>query len=152
MADDLDAMPIQPPLAAVAYLVMAWGLQYGLATPRLVPPAWGGAGLVLLGAGVVLYVWAIVLFRRAGTPYQTGAPSVLVESGPYRLSRNPMYLGLTAILLGIGLLVGTLPFLLVPLVFVLTVNLVHVPREERALEETIGEPYRQYRERVRRWI
>lgn len=146
-------MPIRPPIVAAAYLVMAWGLQYGLRLPRIVPHPWDDVGLGLLGAGVALNVWAIILFRRAGTPYDTAeTPTALVESGPYRLSRNPMYLGLTTILLGIGLLVGTVPFLLVPAVFLLTMNLGYVPGEERTLETTFGEPYREYRQRVRRWI
>lgn len=146
-------MPIRPPIVAAAYIVMAWGLQYGLRPPRLVPQPWDDIGLVLLGAGAVLVIWPIILFRRAGTPYDIAeAPTALVESGPYRLSRNPMYLGLTMILLGIGLLVGTVPFLLVPAVFLLSMNLGYVPGEERTLEATFGEPYREYRQRVRRWI
>ncbi|MGH7573320.1 MAG: methyltransferase family protein [Gemmatimonadota bacterium] len=146
-------MSIRPPIVALAYLVMAWALDYGLRPPRLVPPPWDDVGLVLLGAGATLVVWPIVLFQRAGTSHDPAErPTALVESGPYRLTRNPMYLGVSAILLGIGLLVGTIPFLLVPAVFLLTMNLTWVPREERALEEEIGEPYRVYRGRVRRWI
>jgi protein-S-isoprenylcysteine O-methyltransferase Ste14 len=145
-------MPIRLPIVALACLVMAWGLDHGRA-PRVVPGRWDDAGLVLLGAGSALIAWSIVLFRRAGTSHDPAdTPTALVESGPYRLTRNPMYMGLTMILLGIGLVVGTVPFLLVPAAFLLTMELAYVPREERALEEAIGDEYREYRKRVRRWL
>jgi protein-S-isoprenylcysteine O-methyltransferase Ste14 len=145
-------MPIRPPVVALGYLVLAWGLDHGLGAPRVVPRPWVDAGLLLFGAGGILIAWSIVLFRRAGTSHDPAeTPTALVESGPYRLTRNPMYLGLATILLGIGLVVGTVPFLFVPAAFLLTMNLAYVPREERALEEAIGEPYQEYRKRVRRW-
>jgi protein-S-isoprenylcysteine O-methyltransferase Ste14 len=63
-----------------------------------------------------------------------------------------MYLGLTLIVLGIAIYGGSVPFLLVPVVFFLTLNLGFVPWEERRLEATFGDEYRAYREQVRRWL
>ncbi len=79
-------------------------------------------------------------------------PTALVTTGPFRFSRSPMYLGVTCLLLGIALLVGTLPLFLAPVAFALTMNASYIPREERNLERQFGQEYMDYKNRVRRWL
>jgi protein-S-isoprenylcysteine O-methyltransferase Ste14 len=93
------------------------------------------------------------LFLRAGTPLEPWqTPTALVATGPYRFTRNPMYLGLTLCLIGFALWLGTVtPAMLLP-VFVALLTLGFVRPEERRLEQRFGESYRAYKARVRRWI
>jgi protein-S-isoprenylcysteine O-methyltransferase Ste14 len=100
-----------------------------------------------------IVVWSWVLFRLAQTTINPfGRASCLVTMGPYRFSRNPMYLGLVAILVGVVLLLGSVsPVLVVPAFAWLMQKRVIEP-EERQLEEAFGEEYRTYRQRVRRWL
>jgi protein-S-isoprenylcysteine O-methyltransferase Ste14 len=95
----------------------------------------------------------VLQFKRHGTPVPTDQPTTaLVTTGVYGFSRNPLYLALTAIYLGIGLL---LPSLLVLALVVPVLILMHygvVVREEAYLERKFGEPYRAYKKRVRRWL
>ena len=104
-----------------------------------------------LSAAVVLP--ALLAFRRAATRPEPWRPATaLVTDGPYRLSRNPMYLGFTLLYLGIALLSGSLwPLLLLPLVL-LTMHFGVIVREEAYLERRFGEAYREYRRRVKRWL
>ena len=98
-------------------------------------------------------VWSILLFKKRGTPIDPyGRPTALVVTGPFRLSRSPMYLGLTTVLLGIAIYVGTLPWFLAPLAFALTMHVAFIPREERNLERQFGQEYLDYKNRVRRWL
>jgi protein-S-isoprenylcysteine O-methyltransferase Ste14 len=120
---------------------------------RLVPHTWAWLGLVPVAAGICLALSSARLFRRAATPIEPWeTPFVLVIDGPYRFTRNPMYLGLALSLLGLAVWLGTLtPFLVVPLfVWVLTARFVR--REEQRLEERFGSRYLAYKARVRRWI
>jgi protein-S-isoprenylcysteine O-methyltransferase Ste14 len=81
-----------------------------------------------------------------------GSPTVLVVSGPYRYTRNPIYLGMITILTGVCILLGTLsPFIVVPIFFTI-VRIAVIPYEERKLTTTFGEAYREYQKRVRRWF
>lgn len=111
------------------------------------------AGAALLLGGVTLAAWSQGLFRAARTttvPFETS--SQLITRGPYRFSRNPMYISLTMIYLGeAGILAQVWPLLLLPL----TVAYVHrivIPVEEARLREVFGDAYEQYCARVRRWI
>ena len=110
-------------------------------------------GWVLLSAGVAVAAWSLVLFRTARTttiPFEE--PSALVVSGPYRLSRNPMYLALTLAYLGEAAILGQV-WPLVPLVATFVyVNWTVIPFEERRLQETFGDAYARYRVTVRRWL
>ena len=110
-----------------------------------------GILLVLVGAATTLS--AVGFFRRARTSLVPIRPSTtLVSTGPYRFTRNPMYLGLAVVYVGIACWLGTLwPLLLLPVVLVLVGSLV-IAREERYLEAKFGEEYRAYRARVRRWL
>lgn len=144
---------IRPPFVAGIYLLAAWGMDAVLTETRFLdgPIRWLGVAPIV--AGVALIAWAFRLFIRKQTTHNPlEMPTALVATGPYRVTRNPMYWGLTLILLGIGLVVGTWPFLLPPIAFLLTMNALYVPREERILERAIGGEYREYRKRVRRWL
>ena len=144
----------RPPFVAIALVLLAWAVDWLITPPRLVPWPWAWLGALAIAAAVALIAWAIGLFRRIGTTHDVReSPTRLVTTGPYRFTRNPMYVGLTTILLGIGLLVGTWPFLVLPpALFVLVVSAFFIRREERILERAFGDEYDAFRRRVRRWL
>jgi len=111
------------------------------------------AGWLLLACGVALAAWAISTFRAAGTAIRPDrSASTLVTHGPFRLSRNPMYLGLSLLYLGMTLLVSSVWCLLL---FPFVIGILHltvIRREERYLAATFGTGYDEYRRRVRRWL
>ena len=111
------------------------------------------SGAVLFAVGAVIAGWGLVLFRKAKTTTVPGKSSAqLVTSGPYRFTRNPMYVGLTFAYLGeAGLLRQVWPAILLPLT-IAYVNWTVIPVEEAKLEEVFPGAYQQYRSRVRRWI
>lgn len=144
---------IPPPLVYLA--AFACGLLGELVAPSPGLPGWlriGGAvaGTVLL---LLLDTRAMLRFRRHGTPFNPGRPAeALVTDGPYRFTRNPMYLGMACAYAGAALAAGALWSLaLLPLVL-LIVDRVIIPREEAHLAASFGEEYERYRGRVRRWL
>lgn len=111
------------------------------------------AGGLLTGAGVLLIAWGAITMRRAGTNINPAEPSlVLVTDGPFRWSRNPLYLANIILYIGITLLFNALwPFvLLIPLFGLFEWGVIR--REERYLLAKFGEPYRAYCARARRWL
>jgi len=110
-------------------------------------------GLLVGGAGFAVMMWGWWLFRKFDTAICPGAkPRRLVASGIYRLSRNPMYLGMVAMLFGIALYVGSLPFYLAAAVYLVVIDLYFCPYEEKRLIDVFGDDYLAYRKRVRRWL
>lgn len=111
------------------------------------------AGAVLLVSGVGLAAWSLALFRRARTTTIPGElSSQLVTAGPYRFSRNPMYVALGLVYLGeAGLLAQVWPLLLFPLIVIYLQRSI-IPVEEARLQERFGERYTGYQARVRRWV
>jgi protein-S-isoprenylcysteine O-methyltransferase Ste14 len=110
-------------------------------------------GVVLVGLALGLIVWAAFLFRRAGTNIRPYLPSTaLVLSGPYKFTRNPMYLGMAGVLLGTAVFMGSLtPFVVIPAFMALISERFIVP-EEAKLEAAFGRDYLEYKARVRRWL
>ena len=149
---DSSGVAFPPPLA------YALGFGIGYALDRLKPaPVDAGArtllGCVFAGAGVALVASAFVLFRRAGTsPVPIQPTTALVVRGPYRLTRNPMYIGLAALYVGVTLLINSLwPLVVLPVVLIV-IRWGVVAREEAYLEREFGDEYRAYQARVRRWL
>ena len=146
---------LPPPLVALLVVL-------AMAATRLLPErlpldrSWRLAGAVVLaGAGLAFAVPAIVAFRRARTttnPLRIEAASALVTSGVFALSRNPMYVGLAAIVCAIALLVGTPWAALGPVLFVAYITRFQIVPEERLLAARFGTPYRDWCRRVRRWL
>lgn len=149
---DTPGVIAPPPLVFGVPLLLALGVN--AINPRsLLPAPWPMLlGLACLAVGL-LALPALFAFRRAGTRPEPWKPSTaLVISGPYRFTRNPMYVGMTAIYLGITFWVNTpWPLPLLPLVLVVMQYGV-IAREETYMERRFGAEYRAYRERVRRWL
>ncbi len=141
--------------------IYALGLAAGFLFDRVRPASvWPGHSLEPRAVGVVLFtlglgtgVWALLTFRAEGTsPNPMRPATVLVRSGPYRFTRNPMYFGLAAASAGFALFWNALwPLLSVPVAMVLLSRFV-IAREERYLEAKFGQDYGDYRARVRRWL
>jgi protein-S-isoprenylcysteine O-methyltransferase Ste14 len=150
---DIPGVVAPPPLIYLGGLAIGFGLEAllpGGSFPDIV--SWGLGG-VLVAAGAVLQGWFVLRFRWAGTPVPPYArTTALVTDGPYRLSRNPGYLGFTVMYAGIALLADA-PWVLLPLPFVLVVMQQGViVREERYLERLFGQEYLDFKRRTRRWL
>jgi protein-S-isoprenylcysteine O-methyltransferase Ste14 len=135
--------------------VAMWGLSR--VTPLLQVPAdirLGAAALIAL-AGMAFTVSGMLAFRRARTTINPTTPeksSALVFSGVYRITRNPMYVGLAGVLVAWAVFLASPWALLGPLAFVLYIGRFQIGPEERALEKLFGSEYAAYRARVRRWL
>lgn len=110
-------------------------------------------GAVTIGLGFGLMMWAWWLFRHSGTPIRpTDRATFLVVSGAFRISRNPMYLGILLMLAGVAIWVGSLPMMVAPVGFVILTSIVFIPYEEQRLREAFGAEYEAYARKVRRWL
>ncbi|SMF12843.1 Protein-S-isoprenylcysteine O-methyltransferase Ste14 [Tistlia consotensis] len=144
-----------PPLIYLAALLLGLGLDRLLGLPGL--GLGSGLRLALAAAcglvGLALAAPALLGFRRAGTQVEPWKPSsALVTGGPYRWTRNPMYLGLTLVYLAAALVAGSAAALVLLAPLLLVVRYGVIGREERYLEALFGQPYRDYKARVRRWF
>jgi protein-S-isoprenylcysteine O-methyltransferase Ste14 len=144
---------ILPPVYLLAALLAMFAVHRWLPLARLVDSPYRYAGVLPIACGLSLAVWCSRLFKRADTtirPFEES--SALVTSGPFAYSRNPIYVGLAVVLLGVAVLLGTLtPFLVIP-VFVALIHSRFVLPEEAALAQLFGSQYAAYRDKVRRWL
>ena len=111
------------------------------------------AGAVPLVLGILLNVTADRQFKRHETtvkPFQQS--SALVTAFPFSISRNPMYLGMSLLLLGVALLLGTVTALIPVVVFPYVMDRLFIRVEEKMLAETFGREWEEYQSRVRRWV
>jgi protein-S-isoprenylcysteine O-methyltransferase Ste14 len=122
----------------------------------LVPKPYGYLGILVMALGLAIQSQAAKLFRDAGTSFSLegdeGSASSLVTSGPFRYSRNPIYLGMLLWLLGLAILLGSLSAFVFPILVFVLANFVLIPIEERSMQEKFGEAYLEYKSRVRRWF
>jgi protein-S-isoprenylcysteine O-methyltransferase Ste14 len=140
-----------PPRFFLLYGLAGAALHFAAGGPRLFRLPWLGAAVFLAGLGVML--WAARCFARAGTTIKPFEQThMLVAAGPYRFTRNPMYLGMVAMLLGAALALGSAGPWLAAAALAATLQLRFIRHEERALAASLGEPYERYRARVRRWL
>jgi protein-S-isoprenylcysteine O-methyltransferase Ste14 len=154
--DDHADMAIKPPFLFVGALFLGCLLTWlypigpGLAAANGTALA---AGLGLAAAGMVLTALSIRAFARAGTSVApTQASTTLVTTGPYGITRNPIYIGFVLVYVGFAIVLTSvwLLLLLIPVLFILQRGVVE--QEEAYLEGKFGEPYRKYRARVPRWL
>jgi len=118
------------------------------------PPAGPVLGGIVLACGAVLAFTCVALFvvRGRGTPAPFDAPRVFVATGPYRIVRNPMYVGGWLMLVGLALVDGSIAMLAFSLVWLALAHLFAVAYEEPTLHARFGGSYAEYRHRVGRWL
>ena len=147
-------LKLPPPIWALAYVFVCAAISWALCWPSLSSPALKLVGIALTALAFIPPVWAVILFRRAGTQVSPTSPvnAKLVTAGPYRFTRNPMYLGLVIVSLGIALWVGAWPMLAAPVAVFATANFVHIPFEEAKMRRQFAAAYDDYTRRVRRWV
>lgn len=144
---------VLPPVYFLVTVAMMAALNYFAPIRNILHPPFTYSGAVFVIIGFFIMIWSAVLFNKAGTAIKPFDESThMVTEGMYQLTRNPMYLGMVFILFGIALLFGTLtPFIPIP-IFIWIIQTTFISHEENALERTFGDNYREYKERVRRWL
>ena|SRR5689334_9150028 len=143
-----------PPLVYVAFILVGAALAYAAPLPVPGPRYLSvAAGVIIVLGGVLLIADALKLFRHTGQDPAPWKPSPeLVLGGSYRFTRNPMYLGLTCIQVGLGLALNNLWVSLLSAFSLLAVHFIAVVPEERYLAEKFGDSYRAYMIKVRRYL
>ncbi len=143
----------RPPRIYLAFLLVGMALDYVWPVPVLAGNVRYAVGFALILLGVCVMALALQQFRRAGTSHETGEPAtVLVSSGLFRFSRNPIYISLTLIYGGIAIAADNFWTLALLVPTLLVMNRGVIAREERHLERKFGEEYRRYKTSVRRWL
>ena len=144
------AVPLATVLAGVA-LQWLWPIVFGFELPS---PArhWLG-GIVVAGAFIGLGLWALLLFRRSGQSPKPWDPTPeVLQHGPYRYTRNPMYLMMVLICIGLAILLWSPWILILTPACAWVLQKYAIEPEERYLEAKFGEAYLAYKRRVRRWL
>ncbi len=152
MADDHGpGVRIPPPVMVAGALAVAWVMQRVIPVP-LGPPA-PAIGSLVIFAGFALIGWAVLVLVRAGNDPRPDKPdAAMVESGPFRFSRNPIYLGFLVLLAGFALRWGDLWGWIALVASHLMLDRMVVAKEEAYLATRFGAGYEAYRSRVRRWV
>lgn len=144
---------LNPPVYFLIALILSIVLHFTVENHGIRMGLWCWAGVLLALAGGWITVWADAIFKRVNTtvkPDQT--PSVLVTSGPFGISRHPMYLGMLSLSLGIACVLGSLLSLIGPLFLWAVLQFVFIPHEESVMHSVFGDDYFSYCRQVRMWI
>ena len=149
----MKMIEMRPPRIALASTLMAAAIQWTVVTGKGMQFAvpWFGVTLGLMGFSLMMWAWW--LFKQRDLAIcPTARTASMITHGPYRFTRNPMYLGMILMMLGPALYFGTPPFYFAAIGYFVILNNVFCPYEEIKLLNAFGGEYMQYRERVRRWF
>ncbi len=144
---------IRPPIFMVLWAISSFALQrlWPIELPDPAPVVWSGA--VLIVAGALLMGWTQIVFSKHGTAVAHSRPTTaLVTDGPFRFTRNPIYLAMLMIFAGLAAAYGNGWALVMTVLFMLALIRYTIRREEDYLAEKFGTDYTRYRESVRRWL
>jgi protein-S-isoprenylcysteine O-methyltransferase Ste14 len=150
---DNAGVHVPPPLIYLGTFALGWVLHR--VAPRAILPAGEAraAGTVLVAAWVLLTVWTMTCFRRHHTSVIPVKPTTaLILKGPFRVTRNPLYLGMVLLYAGVAFWLNALWPLVLLLPLIAVIQGYAIAREERYLTRVFGDEYRAYCRRVRRWI
>lgn len=142
-----------PPLLMILCIIgMILIHEYGSPT-LVIPSSIKAFGYLVILVGVALPVWSAYIFRRRETnilPYKS--PDKMVTEGPFLFSRNPMYLGMLLVILGIAIRLGSLESLPFVVLFFVVANWWYIPFEETKMKAAFGDAFDDYKGKVRRWL
>jgi protein-S-isoprenylcysteine O-methyltransferase Ste14 len=144
---------ILPPTHFYIYLIISILLHYAIPIIQVFNYPYYLIGFLFFIIGTGLNIWADILLKKQKTTVKPNEkPTALIETGAFKISRNPMYLGLAVILFGAGFILGSVTSFVGVILFVAAMEMAFIPQEEKMLLEQFGEKYQVYKKKVRRWI
>ena len=148
-------LKIPPPIYALSIALLMWLLNKHIPVVHFIESPWNKAGLGIVIIAGFSDLWSLFLFFKKHTtpnPMKPENTTGLVITGLYKISRNPMYVGLFIMLFGFAIWLGSLtPFLVLPL-FYIVITAMQIKPEERFLLEKFGKEYQAYKDSVKRWL
>ncbi|MBL7131104.1 MAG: isoprenylcysteine carboxylmethyltransferase family protein [Candidatus Omnitrophica bacterium] len=142
-----------PPTFLFIFLLLSVLLHFIFPIKRIVCAPYNYLGVLVIGLGVMLNIWSDSLFKRKNIPIKPhDNPAQLETSGPFRISRHPMYLGMIIVLLGVSIVSGSLITFIFPVAFLIVMNRIFIPFEEKNLEHIFRKEYLNYKRKVRCWL
>ena len=148
-------LKIPPPVYALSIALLMWLLSQHAPVVQLISSPWNKVGLAIIIIAGMFDLWSLFLFIKKKTTINPLSPkntTGLVTTGLYKVSRNPMYVGMLLMLFGYAIWLGSVTsFLVVPL-FYLVITKMQIKPEEVILEENFGQEYMDYKNSVRRWL
>ena len=146
---------IPPPVYALIIGVLMWFLNRYFPIVHFIDSPWNKIGVAMIVVSAVSDFWSIFLFLKKHTtanPMKPENTTGIITKGLYKITRNPMYVGLLIILTGYAIWLGSLtPFFVLPL-FYLLITEMQIKPEEEILERKFGQDYLNYKNSVRRWL
>lgn len=150
---DHASVKIHPPVLLLLHILAAYLLNRTVPLPLDFPSVLNWVGYLLVFVGLGLPITSAIQFMQAQTTLDPhGSVTRIVTSGPYRFSRNPIYLGFLCMLIGFAFIFRSYWGLILSPLFIALMNTLVIKHEESYLETKFGEPYTSYKSRVRRWL
>ena len=144
---------ILPPTYFFICLIISALLFYTVPLTQIIRYPFNLIGFLFFIVGAGLNIWTDQLLKKEQTTVKPfGKPAALIQTGPFKFSRNPMYLGMALLLLGFELILGSVTSFVGVILFVAAMEMVFIPKEEKILQEQFGEEYLAYKKKVGRWV
>lgn len=144
---------INPPDYFMVLIILAIILHFILPVLKIINAQYRYLGILFIALGIYLNLWTHFTYKKLKNPVKVHlTPKLLITSGAFKISRNPMYLGMLLILIGECILLGSLISFIIPIIFIILTEIFTIPIEEKNLEKKFGKRYLDYKQKIRRWI
>jgi len=144
---------ILPPTYFWIILLISITIYFIFKNEKIIPFPYNLIGIIFIIFGITINIITDNIFKKGETtvkPHEK--PSSLIISGPFKISRHPMYLGMTSILIGASIILETLISFIFPIIFIIIINKKFIPLEEKNLTDIFKQEYIDYKNKVRKWI
>ena len=144
---------ILPPTYFFSCLVISVVLHFFFPIKQIILLPYNWLGFLFFFLGGTLNIWTDQLFKKEKTTVKPlEKPSTLIQKGPFKISRNPMYLGMALLLVGAGFILGSITSFIGTILFIIAMEVRFIPTEEKFMFEQFSEEFEAYKKKVRRWL
>jgi protein-S-isoprenylcysteine O-methyltransferase Ste14 len=144
---------ILPPTYFFICLIISALLHYTFPINQVIDYPINLIGFPFFLLGGLLNIWADQLLKKQNTTVKPDEkPTSLIQTGAYKISRNPMYLGIAFLLIGAGFILGSISSFIGTILFIVLMGIRFIPMEEKLMLEQFGEEFDMYKKKVRKWI
>jgi len=146
-------MFVRPPLLLLFAITVSFLVSRFTPSLHISADFFPVVGVILLATGLGLFVWTVQFFQKHKTTLEPrGKPSALITTGPYAISRNPIYLGFLLVATGTAMVFANILAFIGPIMFFFFIQTLVIPFEEGMLTKIFGDFYQTYRKKIRRWL